>query len=106
MNKKDTNYYYVNAYCFCSYCHTEIMPYDIMDEYGGYCGSYYQCECEQAQIEYQMNEEIEQIKIRYSDKLKIDYEKINRNMFKQEVERLKENYEIEQTEEDYYEEEG
>jgi hypothetical protein len=107
MNKKDTQHYHtIGGMEVCSYCHNDVMPYDIFDDYNNWLGSYYQCNCEQAKIEYQMNEEIEvlekqieEIRDKYKDKLKIDEKTINRMQFECEVENLKEMYGIDQSDE-------
>lgn len=99
MSKRETKNYRAGSMTFCSYCHSSLYPYDEFDDYAGYSRSYYKCDCDKAIIEDKMNDEIdgaykeiEIIKARYQDKLDYNSEEIEKNIFLQELEELKDRY--------------
>ena len=101
MNNEETNYYHAGDFVYCSYYHSELTPYVLTDEYGNYMGETYNCSCEKAFIEQQMNKEIsilkkqiDVIKERYSKQLEINIDELNKNIFFAEVEQLKRRYNI------------
>jgi len=107
MSYKDTNNYYdeLGGMHYCSYCHKPLYGYDVMyEDGGGYWGQYFQCDCKQAKIEEQMNDEIEivekksedkinEIKSKYTNKLKIDYHKRNEMLYQCAIMEAKMKYE-------------
>jgi len=98
--RKTQHYRLENDLPACSYCHVSQMEWDDFDERGGYIGQYFQCDCEEAKIELQMNQEIakieiqiEKIKQAYSDRLSIDWNKVYKNQKEAELLAVKRKYE-------------
>lgn len=103
MEYRETNHYKLTDadLLACSYCHMQRFQEDDFDEFGGYLGQYFQCNCEEAKKELQMNIEIQKAYELYEKTVKEIKDKYNLIYDYKEILRRTKEAQIQEIEDEY-----